>query len=188
MPGGSTSWNGDSTRATPAISTSTGTPPSALEGKVLLPIPGRAYGETLAAGEIALHFDAAAGALDLRYFDHRLPLRPQDYLTVLAPLVGNRSAFAQAISVIDETNLAAPQHSLHEMAIAMKQVLAAAAAEPATLAAITATVDRYAGTAGDAERPLTDVFTGAGIDACERGIALDRALAHLPVAILRAER
>ncbi|MGH6996233.1 MAG: malto-oligosyltrehalose synthase, partial [Stellaceae bacterium] len=35
---------------------------------------------------------------------------------------------------------------------------------------------------------LTDVFTGAGIDACERGIALDRALAELPVAVLRAER
>ncbi|MGH6974947.1 MAG: hypothetical protein ACRED7_09680, partial [Stellaceae bacterium] len=35
---------------------------------------------------------------------------------------------------------------------------------------------------------LTDVFTGAGVDACERGIALDRALAELPVAVLRAER
>src|SRR5690348_3959608 len=35
---------------------------------------------------------------------------------------------------------------------------------------------------------LTDVFTGASVDACEHGIALDRALAELPVAVLRAER
>src|SRR5690348_15300053 len=123
----------------------------ALEGKVLLPILGRPYGDALAAGEIALRFDAAAGALDFWYFDHRLPLRPQDYPTVLAPLVGNRSDFAQAMSVIGEANPAAPQHALYEMAVAMKQALAAAAAEPATLAAIAAAVDRYAGTAGNAD-------------------------------------
>ncbi|HEV2263492.1 MAG TPA: malto-oligosyltrehalose synthase [Stellaceae bacterium] len=123
----------------------------ALEGKVLLPILGRAYGEALTAGEIVLRFDAAGGALDFWYFDHRLPLRPQDYPTVLASLVGDRSALARAISAIGGMDPATPQRSLYETAAAMKQALAAAAAEPATLAAITAAVDRCAGTPGDAD-------------------------------------
>lgn len=123
----------------------------ALEGKVLLPILGRAYGEALTAGEIALRFDAAAGGLDFWYFDHRLPLRPQDYSTVLAPLVGDRSALAQAISAVGETDPAAPPRSLYDMAVAMKQALVAAAAEPVTLTAITAAVGRYAGITGDAD-------------------------------------
>lgn len=44
-----------------------------LQGKVLLPILGRPYGEALAAGEITL---AMGNALEpiVRYFDHQLPL------------------------------------------------------------------------------------------------------------------
>jgi len=123
----------------------------ALEGKVLLPILGRAYGEALTAGEIALRFDAGGGALDFWYSDHRLPLRPQDYPTVLAPLVDDRSVFARSISAIGETDPVAPPRSLYEMAVAMKQALATAAAEPATLAAITAAVGRYGGAPGDTD-------------------------------------
>jgi len=121
----------------------------ALEGKVLLPILGRAYGEALTAGEIALRFDAAGGTLDFWYFDHRLPLRPQDYPTVLAPLVGDRSVLARAISAVGESQSAASQHPPYELATAMKQALAKAAAEPAALGAITAAIDRHAGTPGD---------------------------------------
>lgn len=121
-----------------------------LEGKVLLPILGRAYGEALTAGEIALRFDAADGVLDFWYFDHRLPFRPHDYSTVLAPLTSDRSALARAISAVGEMDPAAPPQVLHEAAVGMKKALATAAAEPATLAAITASVGRYAGTPGDA--------------------------------------
>ncbi|HKR18847.1 MAG TPA: malto-oligosyltrehalose synthase [Stellaceae bacterium] len=123
----------------------------ALEGKVLLPILGRAYGEALTAGEIALRFDAAGGALDFWYFDHRLPLRPQDYPAVLASLVDDRSTLARAISAIGETDPATPLRSLYEIAAAMKQALATAAVEPAVLATITAAVGRCAGTPGDAD-------------------------------------
>ncbi|MGH6996217.1 MAG: malto-oligosyltrehalose synthase, partial [Stellaceae bacterium] len=123
----------------------------ALEGKVLLPILGRAYGEALTAGEIALRFDTAGGTLDFWYFDHCLPLRPQDYPTVLAPLVGDQSALARAISAIGESEPAAAQHALYELATAMKQALAKATAEPAALAAITAAVGRYAGTPGNVD-------------------------------------
>jgi len=122
-----------------------------LDGKVLLPILSRAYGDALIAGEIALRFDAAGGTLDFWYFDHRLPLRPQDYPTVLAPLVGDRSVLARAISALGETDPATPQRSLYEAAAAMKQALATTAANPSALAAITAVVGRYAGTPGDGD-------------------------------------
>lgn len=44
-----------------------------LHGKVLLPILGRPYGETLAAGEITLRPNAT-GTPMVRYFDHEFPL------------------------------------------------------------------------------------------------------------------
>jgi malto-oligosyltrehalose synthase len=44
-----------------------------LRGKVLVPILGRPYGETLAAGEIALRGDGAGNAF-IQYFDHKFPL------------------------------------------------------------------------------------------------------------------
>ena len=43
-----------------------------LHGKIALPILGRRYGEALAAGEIALHWEN--GNIFVRYFDHFLPL------------------------------------------------------------------------------------------------------------------
>ncbi len=55
-----------------------------LAGKVLLPVLGGHYGEVLASGELALHFEAAHGSFALRYFDHRFPLAPESYPVVLA--------------------------------------------------------------------------------------------------------
>src|ERR1700722_19997835 len=46
-----------------------------LRGKVLLPVLGRPYEETLAAGEIALRGDNA-GNVFIQYFDHKFPLAP----------------------------------------------------------------------------------------------------------------
>jgi (1->4)-alpha-D-glucan 1-alpha-D-glucosylmutase len=43
-----------------------------LHGKIALPILGRRYGEALASGEIALHWEN--GHVFVRYFDHFLPL------------------------------------------------------------------------------------------------------------------
>jgi (1->4)-alpha-D-glucan 1-alpha-D-glucosylmutase len=55
-----------------------------LTGKVLLPVLGGHYGEVLSSGELVLHFEAAQGSFALRYFDHRFPLAPESYPTVLA--------------------------------------------------------------------------------------------------------
>ncbi|MGE3678948.1 MAG: malto-oligosyltrehalose synthase, partial [Burkholderiales bacterium] len=54
-----------------------------LEGKVLVPVLGGHYGNLLAAGELALGFEAEAGTFVLRYHEHRFPLDPCSYPAVL---------------------------------------------------------------------------------------------------------
>ena len=55
---------------------------------VLLPLLGRSYGETLAAGEIELRFDPHDGSFSAWYFDHRLPITPQCYAGILRRIAG----------------------------------------------------------------------------------------------------
>ena len=54
-----------------------------LAGKVLLPVLGDHFGTVLERGELALEFDHDAGALSIRYHEHRFPLDPRDYPRVL---------------------------------------------------------------------------------------------------------
>jgi (1->4)-alpha-D-glucan 1-alpha-D-glucosylmutase len=54
-----------------------------LAGRVLLPVLGDHYGLVLDRGEIVLGFDAAAGAFRVDYYDHRFPVDPQTYVTIL---------------------------------------------------------------------------------------------------------
>jgi (1->4)-alpha-D-glucan 1-alpha-D-glucosylmutase len=54
-----------------------------LTGKVMLPVLGDHYGDVLMSGKLALQFDDSAGSLALRYFDHRFPLAPESYPSVL---------------------------------------------------------------------------------------------------------
>jgi (1->4)-alpha-D-glucan 1-alpha-D-glucosylmutase len=55
---------------------------SELDGKLLLPILGRPYGDALEQGELVLVYED--GRLGLRYFDHELPLDPKSFPRVLA--------------------------------------------------------------------------------------------------------
>src|SRR5215216_2460874 len=52
-----------------------------IEGKVVVPILGRSYGEALEAGELRLLLED--GGLRIAYFDHRLPIDPVHYARVL---------------------------------------------------------------------------------------------------------
>ncbi|MEN6585803.1 MAG: malto-oligosyltrehalose synthase, partial [Sulfuricella sp.] len=54
-----------------------------LHGKVLLPILGRSYGETLEDGELKLGFDPASGGFSVWYYHHRLPITPPEYSRLL---------------------------------------------------------------------------------------------------------
>ncbi|MCW5657798.1 MAG: malto-oligosyltrehalose synthase [Burkholderiaceae bacterium] len=60
------------------------TPPQhELRGKVLLPVLGQPYGHALEAGEIVPAFDAARGAMVLRYFEHVFPIDMADHAALL---------------------------------------------------------------------------------------------------------
>lgn len=67
----------------------------ALHGKVLLPALGRPYGQALAAGELSVALDAAAGRFELAYFEHRFPLSPATHAALLERLSG-RATTARA--------------------------------------------------------------------------------------------
>ncbi|MEW5756982.1 MAG: 4-alpha-glucanotransferase [Pseudomonadota bacterium] len=54
-----------------------------LHGKVLLPILGRRYGESLEAGELRLEFDKPGGSFSVWYRQHRLPIAPCEYPRLL---------------------------------------------------------------------------------------------------------
>jgi len=54
-----------------------------LEGKVLLPVLGEAYGDVLDQGQLQLVFDAAAGQFQLAYYAHRFPVDPHTWPTLL---------------------------------------------------------------------------------------------------------
>lgn len=54
-----------------------------LRGKVLLPILGRPYGDTLEEGELKLGFDETCGCFSVWYYQHRLPIAPREYPRLL---------------------------------------------------------------------------------------------------------
>jgi len=58
--------------------------------KVLLPILGRPYGESLDAGEIRLDFDR--DGFFFTYYEHRLPLAPESYRLILRECVDSLPA------------------------------------------------------------------------------------------------
>ena len=54
-----------------------------LDGQVLLAILGGQYGEVLERGELQLAYDDEGGRLVIRYFDHTVPVRPQELSALL---------------------------------------------------------------------------------------------------------
>jgi (1->4)-alpha-D-glucan 1-alpha-D-glucosylmutase len=85
-----------------------------LRGKVLLPILGGQYGTVLERGELKLAFDADAGTFSLWYFEHRLPIRPSAYPTIIAceaeraasdeSASADLAALSQAFAALDATD------------------------------------------------------------------------------------
>ncbi|MGB7991873.1 MAG: malto-oligosyltrehalose synthase [Candidatus Methylophosphatis roskildensis] len=59
-----------------------------LRGKVLLPVLGDHYGTVLERGELKLAFDPECGEFSVWYYEHRFPVDPLEYPTIL----GRRSA------------------------------------------------------------------------------------------------
>src|ERR1700682_230385 len=69
-------------------------PPSRnLDGKILLPILGRPFGETLDSGEFKLTF--RDGKFTIEYFESSFPLAPRSYSLVLAHRIGRLKSLLQ---------------------------------------------------------------------------------------------
>jgi (1->4)-alpha-D-glucan 1-alpha-D-glucosylmutase len=54
-----------------------------LQGKVLIPILADQYGDELEAGKLKLGFDGERGEFSLFYFQHRFPIDPRAYPSIL---------------------------------------------------------------------------------------------------------
>lgn len=117
----------------------------ALDGKVLVPVLGDAYGLVLESGQIELRFEPQWGSFAVFYHEHRFPLDPRTYPRVLdrvlahtsnAKLEGLRRAFRE---LPDRHDLTAEQiRERHEEKEARKRALAELCASDSTLAAAVA--------------------------------------------------
>jgi (1->4)-alpha-D-glucan 1-alpha-D-glucosylmutase len=111
-----------------------------LKGRVLLPVLGAQYGEILERGEIELGFYAAEGSFYAAYFEHRFPIAPCCYATILAAARGSLAALAADFAVLGRS-----PGDAREMAAALKRRLAEAAREPRTAAVIGAALATFKG-------------------------------------------
>ena len=73
-------------------------PDASMRGRMLAPFLGAPYGETLDGGELALRFDEADGRLFVGYHDHRFPVSPRDYASILLTTGGPLETPARAFA------------------------------------------------------------------------------------------
>ncbi len=74
---------------------------ASMRGRLLAPFLGAPYGEALANGELQLKFDEATGRLFVGYHDHRFPISPRDYGSVLLTEGGVLEAPARLFNELD---------------------------------------------------------------------------------------
>ena len=123
-----------------------------LRGKVLLPVLGDHYGRALEKGDLQLRFDADEASLSVWYFEHRFPIDPRQYRSVLNPaltrltpptgqaLEGLLTAFAELASQHGPAKATAERAERSEQ---LKGELARLCAEQPQIArALAAEVDR----------------------------------------------
>jgi (1->4)-alpha-D-glucan 1-alpha-D-glucosylmutase len=119
-----------------------------LKGRVLLGVLGDQYGVILEQGDIELRFDPVEGSFSAWYFDHRFPISPRSYPTILEagleaggePLAGLARDFATIGS--------GTPSAVRKRAAELKSRLAETAAEPAAGAALAIALRTFNGEAG----------------------------------------
>ncbi len=72
-----------------------------LRGRMLAPFLGSPYGECLQNGDIVLKFDDRDGRLFVSYGEHRFPIAPRDYASVLLTVGGPLEAPARAFTDLE---------------------------------------------------------------------------------------
>jgi (1->4)-alpha-D-glucan 1-alpha-D-glucosylmutase len=115
-----------------------------LKVRVLLPVLGDQYGVILEKGEIALRFDADAGSFSFWYYEHRFPVSPLTYPTILAAGGPPLAELAFEFGSLRRTR----RGDVREKTAALKRRLAADAKQGEIAAAIEAALQALAGQPG----------------------------------------
>lgn len=137
-----------------------------LAGRLILPVLGEHYGTVLERGELQPRYDPATGSLSIWYHEHRFPLDPQSYPSILEPVANSLAeepeagARPAALQGLIEGLRGLPGRSTLDMArrrervataVRLKRELAALVAAWSELAAaIQAALQALRGTPGDA--------------------------------------
>lgn len=137
-----------------------------MHERLLLPILGKAYGETLESQEIRLQY--AAGAFTLHYYEHCWPVAPQSYALILeqrrdalATFLGEApEPLAEYDSIVtairnlplrSETDPARVAESQREKEVIKRRLAALTEANPSVRAFLEDTVALFNGTPGQPE-------------------------------------
>jgi (1->4)-alpha-D-glucan 1-alpha-D-glucosylmutase len=72
-----------------------GSPRPQMHDRVLLPLLGAPYGQTLEEGQLRVTLDPAAGRLQVHYFERKFPLDPRSYPVALGPAADALSDFPE---------------------------------------------------------------------------------------------
>ncbi len=146
-----------------------------LRTRILGPVLGDHYGAVLARGELRLGFDEAAGTFSMAYYQHRFPLGPRSYSSVLehaltqSPLAGQADLRLQLSALAaDFANLPDRDEVSGENVIrrstgqqqGKRQLASLCGQHPAVREAIDAAVTRYNGNPPDPDSfdPLHDLL------------------------------
>jgi len=76
-------------------------PNHTLQGKLLVPALGAAYGTVLESGELQLKYEAEKGSLAVFYHQHRLPMDPRTYGLVLEDFRKDLESHGQAERTVE---------------------------------------------------------------------------------------
>lgn len=113
-------------------------PDPLLEGQLLIPFLGSDYGTALQQGDIPLRFDAEAGSIYVEHYEHRFPICPPDYASILSIAVDNRlEAMGERFGAL------AHDADAYAQAPALRQELANLAAEGAVFRALETVLKLY---------------------------------------------
>jgi (1->4)-alpha-D-glucan 1-alpha-D-glucosylmutase len=116
-----------------------------LKGRVLLPVLGDHYGAALENGEIALRFDRDEGSFSAWYYEHRFPLSPRSYKSILECGGERLAGLAREFDEIDGHEAGRAR----ERATELKHGLAERAREPAFGEAIEIVLGHFTGEPGN---------------------------------------
>ena len=131
-----------------------------MAGRLLVAALGDPYGVVLDRGELALAFEPQSGSFAIRYFEHRFPIDPRDYATIVERALALCDAQMPPRAAVDVAALVARLRALpsrddpapERIAVRRRDIVDAkarlaelAAANPPLADAIARVVERYNG-------------------------------------------